>query len=108
VRLPRDLPRGRQTLKLFGTAPDDALGIEDLSTIVIDALGGDSEADFEAGDPGPTTLRQVISSVQGLARYDGVSAAYPDAPRRDHSRTPAFLDPKLRISGTASATLRVR
>jgi hypothetical protein len=104
IRVPRSIPRGTQRLKLVGTALDDATGEGDISTIVIDALGSGSNA----GDPGPPDLRSVIDSVQGNARYDGVHATFPDLGRHGRSLGPVFLDPKLRISGTANVTLHVR
>jgi hypothetical protein len=108
VRLPADLPHGTQHLELIGTAPEDA-SAGDLGTILIDVLGGGG--DETAGDPGPRNLRDVIDAVQGTARNDGVRVAYPDLhppARRGRPRAPVFVDPKLRISGTAVATLHVR
>jgi hypothetical protein len=105
VRLPTDLKPGRRSLELLGTAPEAASNA-DLGTILIDALGGSSDQP-DTGDPGPPSLRAVIDSVEGLARTDGVSVAFPDLGRRGRAGTPIYLNPKLRISGTVTATLRV-
>jgi hypothetical protein len=104
VRLPADLKPGTRRLKLIGTAPESA-DTADLGTILIDAFGGGDSAD--AGDPGPRNLREVIDAVQALARTDGVSVAFPDLGRRGRAGAPIFVDPKLRISGTATATFHV-
>jgi hypothetical protein len=105
VRLPAGLPSGSQRLELIGTAPDDA-SAGDLGTILIDVLGGGD--DTNAGDPGPRNLRDVIDSVKDVARSDGVRVAFPDLGHRGRAGATVFVDPKLRISGTATVTLHVR
>jgi hypothetical protein len=95
VRIPSELRPGRRKLKFFGSDVDFA---EDslFSDIVI------SDEDDDAGDEGPTTLKQLAASIKSVQRWDGVQVRDGLA---DSKR--AFLDKSMRISGRASTTVRV-
>jgi hypothetical protein len=93
VRLPRDLRPGRRTLRFTGTDLDTS--DDELLTIIIgdDVDGG--------GDSGPRSLSGLAEDVRALRRYDGVRMQTAEG------RTRAFRDPDLRVSGRASASLRI-
>jgi len=94
VRIPRDLHRGRRELRFTGTdvdVADDGL----LGAIIIDGI------DDGAGNPGPRNLRALAKRIRNLQRYDGVRVS------TSHGRHRAFRDRDLRISGRASARVRV-
>jgi hypothetical protein len=92
--IPRGIGRGGRTLKFTGTdvdVADDGL----LGAIIIDGI------DDGAGDPGPRNLRELAESIRRLQRWDGVKV------RAGSSRTRAFRDRELRISGRAATRVRV-
>jgi hypothetical protein len=94
MRIPRELHRGKRTLRFTGTdvdVADDGL----LSAIIIDGI------DDGAGDPGPRNLRALAKGIRRLQRYDGVRV------NAGSGRHRAFRDRDLRISGRASARVRV-
>ena len=94
MRIPGDLRRGQRTLRFTGadidTADDGLLG-----AIIIDGI------DDGAGDPGPRNLRALAKSIRNLERYDGVRVS------TGGSRSRAFRDRDLRISGRAGTRVRV-
>jgi hypothetical protein len=95
ARVPRDLRPGNRVLRFIGTdadSADDSL----LGAIVIS-----SEEDDGAGDPGPPSLRRLAAAIRSLERFDGVRL------RVARERAEAFRDPRLRVSGRATAPVRV-
>ncbi len=56
---------------------------------------------MSAGDPGPRNLRALAGRIRSLHRYDGVRL------RAGGRRARAFRDRDLRISGRATARVRV-
>lgn len=104
VRVPRDLPPGRQELTLTGTDPDGGMGggsradaqmLQELADLF--DKGGDPEAD------GPRSFAQLGAQIAGISRYDGVTIRFgKDRPR------PLLRDPKVRIAGQASVRVTVR
>jgi hypothetical protein len=93
VRIP-SLKPGRRTLKLVGfeqSSPDDAL---------LELLLGD-ELDEEGPSHGPTNLTDLIDSIEGLRRWDGVSLKAGGDERR------AFKDDGLLITGRTQTRVRV-
>jgi hypothetical protein len=95
LRIPRDMRRGVRQLRFTGVDADIA---EDglLGAILIGDEGGDG-----GGNAGPPTLRALARRIRGLHRYDGVRV------RTSGGRTKAFRDRRLRISGRATARVRV-
>jgi hypothetical protein len=95
VRIPNHLRRGVRELRFTGSDVDVA---EDglLGSIIIS-----DELDDGAGDPGPRSLRALARQIRGMARYDGVRL------RAGGMRSRTFRDPRLRISGRATARVRV-
>jgi hypothetical protein len=94
MRIPRDLHRGKRALRFTGTdvdVADDGL----LGAIIIDGI------DDGAGDPGPRNLRALANGIRRLERYDGVRV------NAGGGRHRAFRDRELRISGRATARVRV-
>ncbi len=101
LRLPPDLGRGRQQVRVTGTDVDVAEDLGDL--IVFDFGGGDN-----GGDAGPPNLGALKAEIAGLARYDGLRARRPPRRRGDTRRgSPAYRAPDLRISGRATASIRI-
>jgi hypothetical protein len=95
VRIPSGLRRGARTLRFRGVDVDVA---EDglLGTIII---GGEDDG---AGNAGPPNLGALADAIRGKHRWDGVRLSAGG----EHTR--AFRDPKVRISGRASARVRVQ
>ena len=95
VRIPGWLGHGRHVLRFTGadadTADDSLLG-----AIVIDSGGSTS------GDPGPASIKALARRITRIGRYDGVHLHAAGARMR------GFRDPRLRISGSAAATVRVQ
>ncbi len=94
LKIPRGLRAGQRTIRFAGTdadVADDGL----LGAIIIDGL------DDGAGDPGPKNLEALAKRIRSTERFDGVRMLAGG----DVSR--AFRDDDVRISGRASATVRV-
>lgn len=105
VRLPARLRPGSQRIRVLGSGPDDASGLEDLGSIIIDVLGGSGTT---TGSPGPRTVRELVALVKSLARFDGVRVGYPGlGGHAGRATAPAFVDPGLRIAGRATARVQV-
>jgi len=101
LRLPSGLRRGRQPIRFTGTDVDVS---DDLSDIIVLDFGGEDRG----GDPGPPGLGALRAEIAGLARYDGVRARRPPRRRGDTRRgSPAYRAPDLRISGRATASIRI-
>jgi hypothetical protein len=94
MQIPRGMRRGAHTLRFTGAdadVADDGL----LGAIIIDGV------DDGAGDPGPRNLRALAARIRSLRRYDGVRV------RGGGEHSHAFRDADLRISGRATARVRV-
>jgi len=94
VKIPRGVRAGQRTIRFAGTdadVADDGL----LGAIIIDGL------DDGAGDPGPKNLRALAERIRSTERFDGVRM------RAGGDVSRAFRDDDVRISGRASATVRV-
>jgi hypothetical protein len=94
VRIPSYLGRGVHALRFSGAdvdVADDGL----LGAIVIS--GGDDSA----GSEGPGSLSALAKRIESISRYDGVKLS------ANGSRMRAFRDRTLRISGRATAYVRV-
>ncbi len=102
LRMPRDLRPGRRSIRLVGTPAD-----------TIDTLEGGFGEDiffelFEGGGSlGPRSLDALAKQVAKLSRFDGVRAAFPTGRRRRARLVPAFVDSRVRISGSTALKLRV-
>jgi hypothetical protein len=124
VRIPRDLPRGERVIALEGTPSDAAAGLEvDLSEILFGAEGeGEEEMPDEAG---PRTIAELAEIIEGLTRFDGVTASFPapgdedlsleelgestDGPEgRARKPREVLRDPTLRLSGSVRVPVTVR
>ena len=102
LRLPRDLRPGKRRLVFTGVDVDSAEG--DL----LDLFEIDFEFGSTGGELGPPSLRRLIKRIDGLARYDGISARRPSGDPDDLDLgVPSYRDPTLRISGRARATIRI-
>jgi hypothetical protein len=100
LRIPSGVKRGRRELTFLGRDVDDP--DSDLFGALVDTIiiGGDDEED-SAGREGARTLDQLAARIKNLERYDGVRL------RVGGIRSRAYRDPGLRISGRATATVRV-
>jgi len=102
LRLPDDLPPGRRRVVFTGADVDSGEG----------DLFGLFEFEFEfgggGGELGPPNLRSLIAAIDGIHRYDGVSARGPRSDPEDFDPgLPSYRDPELRISGRARATIKI-
>ena len=102
LRLPDDLPPGRRRVVFTGADVDSGEG----------DLFGLFEFEFEfgggGGELGPPNLRSLIAAIDGIHRYDGVSARGPRSDPDDFDPgLPSYRDPELRISGRARATIKI-
>ena len=105
VRIPRSAPTGLVEMELAGTATD--LFTDEIIIDFDELLSGDDETD--PGDPGPRDVEALAAEIEGLRRYDGVSARFGRPGRRSgRALVPrAFRDADIRISGRASTLVRV-
>jgi hypothetical protein len=106
LKLPADVRPGKRRLVFTGTDVDSAEG--DLSD-----LFGAFEIDFDfggtGGDLGPPNVRALVSAIEGIGRYDGLSVRPPSHDPEDFDPgEPSYRDRALRISGQARATIRIR
>ena len=103
LRLPRDLRPGRRQVVFTGVDVDSAGGE------LLELFDIDFELGSRGGELGPPTLRRLLKRIDGLARYDGISArsasSDPDDPGAD---VESYRDRDLRISGRARAAIRIR
>ena len=93
-------PTGQRTLRLIGT-PADAGSDPNQED------GGDLSLVFEEEDDGaenggPQSLAEIRATFLDLERYDGVVS------RLGGEEHPLLRDPRLRISGEARVSLRIR
>jgi hypothetical protein len=106
LRLPADLRPGKRRVVFTGADVDTGEG-------ALEELFGFFEVEFDlgnlGGDLGARNVRALVSQIEGLARYDGVSARRPSNDPEDFDPgTPSYRDPDLRISGRARATIRIK
>ncbi len=97
VPIPADTPRGVRTLRLSGTPADVGGNPEDpgdLSIVFEEEELGD--------DPGAQSLAELRENFEALERFDGVTAILAG------ERREVLRDPRLRITGTARLSVRVR
>ena len=100
LRIPGSLRGGRRRIAFTGTDVDDPES--DLFGALVETITlGDEDEGSGAGELGPRSLEALARRVRGIARYDGVRV------RTGGERHRAYRDPVLRISGRASATVRV-
>jgi len=106
LRLPSDLRPGKRRVVFTGADVDSGEGgLEELFGIF------DLEFDLGSlgGDLGARNVRQLAGQIEGIARYDGVSARRPSNDPDDFDPgAPSYRDPELRISGSARATIRIK
>ncbi|MCW3041017.1 MAG: hypothetical protein JWM31_2922 [Solirubrobacterales bacterium] len=120
VRIPSTTPLGRRRVQLDGTPGDGSGSLEDALTGILD-LGGSAGQDD--GGTGPRNVTALAKGIEGIHRYDGVTAAItplsgassdnPDAPTPSGAEAAAqkpqqaYRDPELRLSGTAHVNVTV-
>ena len=94
MRIPSSLRHGVRALRFTGVDVDTA---EDglLGAIII------GDASDAAGNPGPANLHELAAKIARKHRWDGVAMSAGRAGVR------AFRDSALRISGRATARVRV-
>ena len=104
LRLPSNLRPGKRRVVFTGVDVDFSGGdLLDLFGFDFFDVGG------SGGSLGPPNVRSLLTRIEGLARYDGVSARRPsDDPEDFDPGEPSYRDPDLRISGKARATIRIK
>ena len=100
MRIPLDAPTGKRTLQLIGT-PADA-GSDPSEDEGLSLVFGDDGGENDGQNGGPQSLAEIRETLLDLARYDGVVA------RLGGEERPLLRDPRLRISGEARVSLRIR
>jgi hypothetical protein len=98
VRVPRDAPRGRQTLRLAGTPADEGGDPDDPGDVSIVFEDPEAEA-----DPGPRSVQELAGAFAALGRFDGVTAILSGGAAGAKLR-----DRRLRITGQARVRVTVR
>jgi hypothetical protein len=100
MRVPLSVRPGVRVLKLIGTPADVGSDpTQEDGGLTLSFEGGE---DDDAQNGGPQSLREIRASFRALGRYDGVLS------RLAGDERPLLRDPRLRISGEARVTLRVR
>jgi hypothetical protein len=103
LRLPSHLRPGKRRIVFTGVDVD--FGGGDL----LDLFEFDLGAGSPGGDLGPPSVERLFARIDGLQRYDGISARRPSGdPEDSDPGEPSYRDPKLRISGRAGATIRIK
>jgi len=95
VRIPRDAPLGRQTLRVAGRTLDD---VEDGGGTITIVIGGEGDG---ATSGGAQSMRAVRARFGATARYDGLRASIGKA------RWRAGTVEELRIDGRGALPVRV-
>ena len=104
LRLPSDLRPGMRRVAFTGVDVDFGGGGGLFDVIELDFDFGPS-----GGELGPRSVRRLLERINGLARYDGVSARRPSNNPEDFDPgEPSYRDDRVRISGDAVATIRIR
>jgi hypothetical protein len=103
LRLPSDLRPGRRRVVLTGTDIDLDAGLTS------ELFEFDFDLGSSSGDFGAPNRRALAAQIEGLERYDGVSARRPSNDPDDFDPgEPSYRDPRLRISGQARASIRIK
>ncbi len=95
VKIPRNLKAGRHKVAFRGTDPDSV--DDDLFGTLTIELGEEEEEQ----DAGPQTIKELVSEIRKIDRYDGIRVSLGGTRR-------AYEHPTLRIGGRAATTVRVR
>ena len=104
LRLPSDLRPGRRRVVFAGVDSDASGGGDLFEQFDVDFLFGST-----GGALGPRNRRTLLRRIEGIARYDGISARRPSSDPEDFDPgEPSYRDPELRISGRARATIRIK
>jgi hypothetical protein len=107
LRLPRSLPTGLVEMELRGTSAE--LFTDELVIDFDELLSGADEEGPDPGNPGPRNVEELAAEIEGLRRWDGVTARFRRAGReRVVAELPrAYRDADIRISGRTSLSFRV-
>jgi hypothetical protein len=104
LRLPSDLRPGKRRVVFTGVDSDSSGGGDFFELFDIEFLFGGG-----GGELGPRNVRSLLRRIEGIARYDGISARRPSSDPEDFDPgEPSYRDPELRISGRVRATIRIK
>jgi hypothetical protein len=108
VHVPRSQATGDYDLTLTGTDADQATtqagGEAELLKDLLDTVGG------LAGQlSSPTSVDELGTAIAAIHRYDGVTVSLrePGSDPDDADERPAYRDPELRVSGSATVPVTV-
>jgi hypothetical protein len=109
VHIPRRQRRGSYDLTLTGT-PSDAVDAGQTGDVAVD-LSDVLDVSGDASSDPPTSVADLAERIAAIHRYDGVTASFRRAGQDGGDSGPpereTYRDPDLRISGSASAAVRV-
>jgi hypothetical protein len=108
VHVPRNQRRGSYDLTLTGT-PTDEVSSDGSSDVSVD-LSNVLDLTGESSTNPPTSLDDLADRIAAIHRYDGVTASFRrpgEGPGDGPPERPAYRDPRLRITGSASVRVRV-
>jgi hypothetical protein len=108
VPIPRGARPGLDQVTLSGTAADSAPSSAPTTTVTLGSPGATppANANSASADQGPASPDELAHQIATIHRYDGVTAVLVDGHKRGVRRV--YRDPNLRISGSASFSVRVR
>jgi hypothetical protein len=96
LTVPRRARLGRRQLRITGTGLDGSTRTDELQIVI----GGEGEDD--GGDPGPKSFSELAKQIAATHTYDGTHVSFGKGTSRRFYR-----DPRYRISGNASTTVRI-
>ncbi len=103
LRVPRDAPLGRRTMRLAGTPLDGPVGADELQILL-----GPEGVEAGGGATGPRTFAGLARRIAALHSDDGVRVRFAGAGGRRGARwQPLYRDPRYRISGDAGLRVTV-
>jgi hypothetical protein len=97
LRVPRAASLGRRKVRIAGTGLDGTVRTEELQLLISDQAPED-----DGGDSGPKSFAKLADQIAATHSYDGMHVKIGKGTSRR-----LYRDPRYRISGSASLTVRI-